>query len=75
MFVCIIFSARISGSHFNPAITLSFMIGNVKHGNFDRILGILYMAAQIAGAVVGGFLANILSANGEADKNMLNIDN
>jgi glycerol uptake facilitator-like aquaporin len=45
MFVTIMFSARISGSHFNPCITFSFMIGNVKHGNFDRVLGILYIMA------------------------------
>ena len=30
MFVTIMFSARISGSHFNPCITFSYMIGNVK---------------------------------------------
>lgn len=30
MFVTIMFSARISGSHFNPCITLGFMLGNVK---------------------------------------------
>jgi glycerol uptake facilitator-like aquaporin len=45
LFVTIMFSARISGSHFNPCITFSYMIGNVKHGNFDRILGFLYIAA------------------------------
>ena len=31
MFVTIMFSARISGSHFNPCITLGFMFGDVKH--------------------------------------------
>lgn len=30
MFVTIMFAARISGSHFNPIITLSYMFGNVK---------------------------------------------
>lgn len=50
MFVTIMFSARISGSHFNPCITFSYMIGNVKQGKFDRILGLLYIAAQILGA-------------------------
>lgn len=45
MFVTIMFSARISGSHFNPCITFSYMIGNVKQGKFDRILGFLYIAA------------------------------
>ena len=45
MFVIIMFSARISGSHFNPCITFSFMVGNVKNAKFDRILGFLYMVA------------------------------
>jgi len=50
MFICIMFSARISGSHFNPCITFSYMIGNVKQGKFDRILGMLYIVAQFVGA-------------------------
>jgi len=53
MFVTIIFSARISGSHFNPTITLSYMIGNVKQGKFDRVLGFLYIVAQFCGAALG----------------------
>ena len=59
MFVTIMFSARISGSHFNPCITLSYMIGNVKIGKFDRILGFLYIAAQFAGAFLGCIFAKI----------------
>ena len=45
IFMITMFSARVSGSHYNPSITFSYMVGNVKHGNFDRILGILYLAA------------------------------
>ena len=45
MFVIIMFSARISGSHFNPIITFSYMIGNVRQGKFDRMLGLFYIAA------------------------------
>jgi len=62
MFVTIMFSARISGSHFNPCITFSYMIGNVKHGNFDRMLGFLYMAAQVAGAFLGSILSKIYAS-------------
>ena len=61
MFVTIMFSARISGSHFNPCITLGYMIGNVKIGKFDRILGFLYIAAQFAGAFLGCIFAKIYS--------------
>lgn len=53
------FSARISGSHFNPCITFSYMLGNVKHGKFDRILGFLYIIAQIVGALLGAFIGKI----------------
>ena len=66
MFVTIMFSARISGSHFNPCITFSFMIGNVKHGNFDRILGLLYIAAQFAGGMLGAIFSKIF-ASGKYD--------
>jgi glycerol uptake facilitator-like aquaporin len=45
IFVIILFSARISGSHFNPIITFSYMIGNVHQGKFDRILGLFYMSS------------------------------
>lgn len=45
MFVLIMFSARISGSHFNPIITFSYMIGNVRQGKFDRMLGFFYIGA------------------------------
>jgi glycerol uptake facilitator-like aquaporin len=45
MFVTIMFSGRISGSHFNPCITLAFMLGNVRDIKFDRALGILYILA------------------------------
>ena len=66
MFICIIFSARISGSHFNPAITLSYIIGNVQHGNFDRILGFLYIAMQFGGAVLGAIASQIFCSNDDA---------
>lgn len=62
MFVTIMFAARISGSHFNPIITLSYMFGNVKQGKFDRILGLLYIFAQVAGALVGCTFCTIFTA-------------
>ena len=54
MFVVIMFGARISGSHYNPIITFSYMIGNVRQGKFDRILGLWYIVAQFAGAMAAG---------------------
>ena len=55
-FVLLIFSARISGSHFNPAITLAFMLRR-DIGRFSRMLGLLYIAAQYAGALLGAIIA------------------
>lgn len=63
MFVTIMFSARISGSHFNPCITLGYMVGNVKQGKFDRVLGFLYILAQFAGAFMGSIFARIFSGS------------
>ena len=73
MFVTIMFSARISGSHFNPCITFSYMIGNVKHGNFDRMLGFLYIAAQFAGAMIGGILSGVFATGKETNQIQLNV--
>ena len=67
MFITIMFSAKISGSHFNPIITFSFMIGNVKSGNFDRVLGFLYIGAQVLGAQLGAIFAKIFASGHEND--------
>ena len=44
--------ADISGSHFNPAITLTFMF----LGSFAVLLGLAYIVCQLAGAVVGAYI-------------------
>ena len=62
-FILLIFSARISGSHFNPAITLAFMLRR-DIGRFSRLLGLLYIAAQYCGAIVGAIISyNLFQAN------------
>lgn len=67
MFVTIMFSARISGSHFNPIITVSYMFGNVKQGKFDRILGFLYIGAQFAGAFLGCIFSSFFNSGKQGD--------
>ena len=47
---------RISGSHFNPALTLAFMFRKTV-GRFSRKLGILYMLFQLGGGLSGALLA------------------
>ena len=51
-FVLLIFSARISGSHYNPVVTLAYMLRK-DAGQFNKWLGILYMLAQLGGALLG----------------------
>lgn len=41
-FVLLILSARISGSHYNPAVTISFMFRR-DAGKFSKVLGIAYI--------------------------------
>ena len=55
-FILLIFSARISGSHFNPAITLAFMFRR-DIGRFSRLLGLFYIVAQYLGAWLGSQLS------------------
>jgi len=43
-FILLIFSARISGSHYNPIVTLAYMLRK-DAGKFNKWLGILYMLA------------------------------
>ena len=49
-------SARISGSHYNPGVTLAFMFRK-DTGRFSRWLGLAYILAQVLGALCGGFLS------------------
>jgi aquaporin TIP len=49
-------TARISGGHINPAVTFAAVItGRMKAGP-----GVLYIAAQLAGAVVGALLLHLV---------------
>ena len=62
-FILLIFSARISGSHFNPAVTLAFMLRK-DTGRFSRKLGICYIIFQYAGAFLGSLISyNLFKAN------------
>lgn len=63
IFILLIFSAKISGSHYNPAVTLAFMLRR-DTGRFSRLLGIAYIIFQFIGAFCGvllGFLFTYLS--------------
>lgn len=55
-FILLILSIRISGSHYNPAITFAFMIRK-DVGKFSRVLGFAYIVFQFIGAFLGALLS------------------
>jgi len=55
-FILLIFSWKISGAHYNPIVTLANMFRK-DAGAFHRWTGILYMIAQVLGAIGGVFAA------------------
>jgi glycerol uptake facilitator-like aquaporin len=56
LIVLVLALAPISGAHFNPAVTLVFMLRR----ELTAHLGLLYSLAQIAGAVVGVIAAHAM---------------
>jgi glycerol uptake facilitator-like aquaporin len=48
----------VSGAHFNPAVSLFFAL----RGELEPVLGALYVAAQIGGAIAGVFAAHAMFA-------------
>lgn len=71
VFMVIMFSYQISGSHFNPCITVGFMIGKLQFQAFDRALGMLYIAAQFLGALTGGVFATLFGSGENEGKTPL----
>lgn len=61
-FILLVLSARISGSHYNPIVTLAFMLRK-DAGQFNKWLGILYMCFQVVGAFAGALIAFFIFRN------------
>ena len=57
-----IFMWKISGSHFNPAVTFAFMFRK-DDKRFHWTLALAYMVAQTLGAYVGALLMNFYTFN------------
>jgi aquaporin Z len=49
---------RISGGHFNPAVTVGLSVG----GSFDRSMILPYIGAQVAGGLVGAGLLYVIAS-------------
>jgi len=62
-FVALLMAANISGAHFNPAVTLAFMIR--KENKLPKGIAFLYMLFQFMGATCGSLFAwNFLAVTG-----------
>ncbi len=71
-FILLILSARISGSHYNPIVTLAFMLRK-DAGQFNKWLGILYMLFQLGGAFLGCLAAFYLFRVGDGTRPYLTV--
>lgn len=56
LWVLNIFGSRVSGGHYNPAISLAFIFKK-NLGNFPRLLGLAYILFQIIGGFFGATIA------------------
>jgi glycerol uptake facilitator-like aquaporin len=56
LFVLITMLGPVSGAHFNPAVTFAFSLS----GGISRRDGLLYVAAQLVGAVAGVWIAHLM---------------
>ena len=54
--VLILIFGPVSGAHFNPAVTLAF----ASRGELPRPVALIYLAAQIAGAIAGAWAAHLM---------------
>lgn len=57
-------TVRISGAHYNPAVTFICMFKRDNEENFPKSLGLIYILAQFIGAFLGACLSYFLLGNG-----------
>jgi glycerol uptake facilitator-like aquaporin len=50
----------VSGAHFNPLVSLLFLNNDAASGTSYSFIAIVYVAAQLCGAVLGAWLANAM---------------
>ena len=62
LWILTIFFWKISGSHFNPAVSLAMMFRRDDR-KMPITVGVAYILAQCLGGFVGGLLANFFTFN------------
>jgi aquaporin Z len=62
LWVLMVFGLKISGAHYNPAISFAVMVRR-EIGNFPRLLALLYMVFQLIGAFLGALLAWFINSD------------
>jgi len=62
LFLMTCFCWKISGSHFNPAVTFAMMMRRGE-ARFPVSLGLMYIAAQLLGGYCGALLVNFYTLN------------
>ena len=62
LWILIIFGWRISGSHFNPAITFAYMFRK-DNKKFPKSLGLAYIGMQVLGAYLAALFLLFLTLN------------
>ena len=61
MWVLTLFGEAISGAHYNPAITIVFMLRkNSRTFGSRRVKGVFYIVAQILGGLIAALIAKFL---------------
>lgn len=69
LWVLIVFGWKISGAHYNPAISLAFMLRK-DVGHFPRPLGIAYIIFQFFGGFLGALLSWFLRTDAAISGNI-----
>ncbi len=55
---------RVSGAHYNPAVSFAWMFKPGNSDNFPKSLGLVYIVAQYVGAFLGALVAFFLTSSG-----------
>jgi glycerol uptake facilitator-like aquaporin len=65
VFILLAFGFKISGAHYNPSITVAYMLRKHSGARFsNRVLGVAYIIFQFGGGIIGAFLALLLQQSG-----------